>query len=75
MIFDFYLSKHNMLIEYNGIQHFKPIDFFGGEKAFKETLKSDNLKNLYAKKNNIPLLRINYLEINNINSILENFLS
>ena len=72
--YDFYLPKYNILIEYDGIQHFKPVDFFGGEKTFKETLKSDNLKNLYAKKNNVPLLRISYSKINEIDSILENYL-
>jgi len=28
--FDFYLPNENICIEYDGIQHFKPIDYFGG---------------------------------------------
>ena len=30
--FDFYLPKYNICIEYDGIQHFEPIDFAGKEK-------------------------------------------
>jgi len=72
--YDFYLPKYNILIEYDGIQHFKPIEFFGGEKEYKETIKKDNLKNLYAKNNNINLLRIKYTEINKIHPILNNYI-
>ena len=70
--YDFYLKKYNILIEYDGIQHFTPIQFFGGEKEYKETIKKDNLKNKYAKDNNIKLLRISYKELNNITDILNN---
>ena len=28
----FYLPSFNLLIEYNGIQHYEPVDFFGGEE-------------------------------------------
>ena len=34
MPFDFYLPKHNICIEYDGKQHFEPIDIFGGEDEF-----------------------------------------
>lgn len=33
--FDFYLPYYNTCIEYDGVQHFKPIDYFGGEKEFE----------------------------------------
>jgi predicted nucleic acid-binding Zn-ribbon protein len=32
--FDFYLVDENICIEFDGIQHFKPIRFFGGKKSF-----------------------------------------
>ena len=60
-------------IEFDGIQHFEPIEFFGGQKEFKETQIRDNLKNKYAKDNNIKLLRISYKDLNNISDILNNF--
>lgn len=37
--FDFYLPNQNLLIEYDGIQHFKPINFFGGEMGLKKHKK------------------------------------
>ena len=60
--FDFYLPKYNILIEYDGIQHYKPVGFFGGKKEFKETQMRDNIKNKYCKDNNINLIRIRYDE-------------
>ena len=58
--FDFYLPEHNTCIEYDGIQHFEPINFFGGLKSLKHNQKIDKLKNEYCKNNNIKLLRIKY---------------
>ena len=62
LAYDFYIPEKNLLIEYDGLQHFKPIEYFGGEKAFKERQFKDNLKNEYAKQNNIDLIRIPYYE-------------
>lgn len=50
----------NYLIEYDGEQHYKPVELFGGESSYKETVKRDNIKNEYCKKYNIPLLRLKY---------------
>lgn len=60
LIFDFYLPTHNIAIEYDGVQHYMPIDAFGGEKAYKETLLRDNIKDKYCCDNNIKLIRIPY---------------
>lgn len=71
--FDFFLlKKHNLLIEYDGQQHFKPIKQFGGEEYLKQLIIHDNIKNEYAMINKINLLRISYSEIKNINWILTN---
>lgn len=66
-------EKVNFLIEFDGIQHFYPLDFFGGQKGFNEIKRNDNIKNAYCLKNNIALLRISYMEIDNINIILESY--
>ena len=58
--FDFYLPKYNMCIEYNGIQHYKPVGFFGGEKKFEYQKKRDKIKKDYCRKNAINLLIISY---------------
>lgn len=60
--FDFYIPHLNLLIEYDGIQHFKPIEYFGGEKHLEYVLKNDNIKNQFCIDSNIPLLRISYKE-------------
>lgn len=68
--FDFYLPEYNLCIEYDGIQHFKPIEYFGGEKAYLDLKKRDKIKNEFCKKHNIYLLRISYKQ-KNIEKIIE----
>lgn len=58
--FDFYLPEYNLLIEYDGIQHFEEVQFFGGAAKLESQKRRDNLKNEYARQNNIQLLRIPY---------------
>jgi len=72
--FDFYLPDYNLLIEYDGEQHFKPIKCFGGEKEFKLRRLKDNIKTKYAIKNNILLVRLSYLDLDIINDILKGLL-
>ena len=78
--FDFYLPDLNILIEFDGEQHFKP-NGFGGKnkdktmKRFQLTRKLDMIKSTYCINNNIPLLRIPYTEMNNLETILDQFLS
>lgn len=70
--FDFYLPNHNMVIEYQGEQHYRPIDYFGGEENFKKQQKRDSIKRDYCKKNGIKLLEIPYDK--DIEEELNNFL-
>lgn len=56
MSLDFYLSKYKIAIECQGVQHFKPINFFGGENAFNETLKRDKSKEKLCNENGVMLL-------------------
>lgn len=60
--FDFYLSNHNLCIEFDGKQHFEPVEYFGGEIGFKKNVIRDEIKNKYCETNNIKLLRISYTE-------------
>ena len=68
--YDFYLPKYNMLIEYQGEQHDRAIDYFGGEKQFRKQKEYDKLKKEYAENNNIKLLIIWYYDYNNIEDII-----
>lgn len=78
--FDFYIEKYNLLIEYDGQQHFSPVKFGGitEEKAtqlFHKAQERDIIKNKFVAKNNINLLRIPYWDFNNIEDILIDYLA
>ena len=60
--FDFYLQEQNICIEYDGIQHFKAVEHWGGEEYLKIRQNNDQIKNQYCKDNNIRLIRIRYDE-------------
>lgn len=73
--FDFYLPNHNILIEYDGEQHFKPVDFANkgfewANQIFEHNQIKDKIKDCYCKDNNIKLIRIPYWDYNNIDTIL-----
>jgi len=69
--FDFYLPDYNMCIEFDGKQHFKPVERWGGEEGLMIRKKKDKIKNNFCKENNIKLLRIKYND-NIKNKIEEN---
>ena len=58
--YDFCIPSKNLLIEYDGIQHFKPIPIFGGEDSFKIIKIRDKAKNKLAKLKKYNLLRISF---------------
>lgn len=68
--YDFYLNKHNLLIEFQGKQHEKPYERFGGQEQFEKQQEHDRRKRDYAKEHNIELLEIWYWDFNNIEQIL-----
>lgn len=69
--YDFFLPNLNLLIEYDGEQHFRPIKYFGGKKTFERQKHADYCKTVLAKKLGYKLIRISYIEFN----YLENYLS
>lgn len=69
--FDIYLDDYNVLIEYQGEQHYKPVMFSSEtlEEAiekFEYTKKHDAIKEQYCINNNIPLIKIPYWEFDNL---------
>lgn len=76
--FDFYIPEHNVCIEYDGEQHFRPVKFDGkndefATRQFEKTRYHDQLKTKYCNVHNIHLLRIPYFK--NIEEELNNFYS
>lgn len=63
--FDFYVNNE-YLIEYDGIQHFKPTFNQLNNNNFNITQQHDKFKNEWCKNNNIPLIRINYLQLDTL---------
>lgn len=59
---DFYLPDYNLFIEYNGEQHYIPLDYFGGKLRFEKQKERDEYVRNYCKENNINLLEIRYDE-------------
>ena len=72
--FDFFVPDLKIFIEFQGIQHYEPVAYFGGEERFKKQQEYDDLKRKYCKHNKFQLLEITYkdLEENLIIQILEN---
>jgi len=58
--FDFYIPSLDIFIEFDGIQHFKPIDYFGGIDSFKKCKINDSIKNGWIDHNKYKLIRISY---------------
>lgn len=71
--FDFAIFKDEQLyclIEYQGIQHYKPVETFGGYEQFVSQKLVDNIKKQYCLNNNIKLIEIPYTQYNDIEKIL-----
>lgn len=72
LVFDFYLPELNICIEFDGVQHKKPIKGWGGEDKFKIRLLRDKIKDDYCFNNNIKLIRIDDIKsIDNVINLLQ----
>ena len=73
--FDFFIPDKNLLIEFDGEQHFRPVQFHGlsinrANLIFERAQYNDSLKNDYCFKKSTPLLRIPYTNFKRIPEIL-----
>ena len=64
--FDFYLIQDNILIEFNGEQHYKSTGGWNSKEAFKERAIRDAIKNKYTIDNGITLIRIPYWDLDKL---------
>jgi hypothetical protein len=55
---DIWIPELKIGIEYQGAQHDKPVEFFGGQKAFEENLKRDERKRQLCKENGVKLIEV-----------------
>ena len=59
---DFYIPSLNVGIECQGIQHYLPIDYFGGNERFEKMKEMDERKKQLCVENNVPLYYFTYEE-------------
>ncbi len=57
---DLYIPSLKTAIEYQGIQHFTPVDFFGGEEALAQRRLLDEEKRKRCTENNVHLIEWPY---------------
>lgn len=62
LYFDFYIPKYNLVIEFDGIYHYKTKNI--------NILENDYRKDAFCKKRNINILRIPYWDIDKIEFII-----
>lgn len=78
LFFDFALLGEDeavkCCIEYDGIQHYKEVGFYGGATAFIKNKIRDSIKDTFCKDSGIPLYRIPYWELPNIRTVLDSIL-
>ena len=53
---DIYFPARNVAVEYQGAQHERPIEFFGGEKAFKKQQERDRRKRRLCKEHGCRMI-------------------
>ena len=55
---DFFLPDFNLIIECQGEQHFKAVDFFGGEEVYKDTVERDKNKKSLCEAHNLKVVYV-----------------
>lgn len=55
---DFYLQEFNLIVEFDGIQHFEPVEAWGGFEKFRRVQARDRVKDVYCTEKRINLLRM-----------------
>lgn len=66
----FEIGNQKVGFEYQGEQHYKSVDFFGGEEGFKKRQQLDKRKKNICKKLNIKLIKFKFTESVSINAII-----
>lgn len=60
MRFDFFLDELNIVIEYQGKQHYEPVKIYGGWKGLEDQQERDCEKRQYCRDHLIGLIEVPY---------------
>jgi len=63
--YDFYLPNVNVAIEFNGIQHYKPVARFGGMDGYRSVVERDAIKKAIAACNGVALIVLTHQHLDN----------
>ncbi len=63
MELDCYNAKMKLAFEYQGIQHYEPVDFFGGQEKYKKRKKRNKIKKEICEKRGIRLVEVDAREV------------
>ncbi|SDW15691.1 hypothetical protein [Litoreibacter albidus] len=55
---DVFFPELSVAVEFQGEQHDRPIEFFGGQKAFEENQRRDKRKRAACKRNGVALFEV-----------------
>jgi hypothetical protein len=59
---DYFLPTHRLAIEYMGLQHYQPVDVFGGLPAYLEMQKRDERKRRICERMGVSLVYVKHDE-------------
>lgn len=68
--YDIYIPSKNIAIEYQGKQHYEPIEFFGGGDGFSGTIARDQRKRLLSQEHGVRVLDWKYTVKVNFKNVL-----
>lgn len=71
--YDVYIPSLNVAIEYQGIQHYQAVDFFGGEESYKRRIELDQKKKELSLLNKVILIDWSYEESLSENKLIQKF--
>lgn len=60
LLYDFVLPECRTIIEYDGVQHVKPISMFDGSHGYNNRVKHDKIKDNYATSIGYSVIRVSY---------------
>jgi hypothetical protein len=77
MKFDFsvIVAGKRAIIEFHGVQHYRPIGHFGGAEAFRSGQERDQVKRDFCRSHGLPCLEIPHWDFDRIEELVLDFIN